>query len=166
MKVNRRIITYCMLLLIGVCTLSAQTKEDKKQQQIREREILKELIDAGNYKIDASMAYPRRGRSVPLTSPYSLEIKNDSVFSHLPYYGRAYSIPYGGGQGLVFSAPVTEYKVTYNKKGEAKINITARTNEDQYKYTITVFPNGSSSINVSMQNRESISFSGQLEMKR
>ena len=43
-----------------------------------------------------------------------------------------------------------------------KINFTAKSPEDQFKFRITIYSNGSSSIDVDMQNRESISFSGDL----
>ena len=48
------------------------------------------------------------------------------------------------------------------KRGAAKINFTAKSPEDQFKFRITIYSNGSSSIDVDMQNRESISFSGDL----
>lgn len=64
---------------------------------------------------------PMRGNSRTLTSSYSLKIKNDSVFSNLPYFGVAYSL--------------------------------------------TIFPNGSASINVLPTNRQSISFTGDMETK-
>ena len=109
-------------------------------------------------------ALPARGRSVTLTSPYSVEIRNDSVISYLPYYGRAYSIPYGGGEGLNFKAPLTDYKLEWDKKETAKIKFSARSEEDKFDFIIDVFSNGSSSIFVNMQNRQSISFQGELDM--
>ena len=74
------------------------------------------LIESENYKIDVNTAMPMRGRSIPLTSSYSLTIRNDSVISYLPYYGRAYSIPYGGGDGLNFKAILQKYKWKWIKR--------------------------------------------------
>ena len=109
-------------------------------------------------------ALPARGRSVMLTSPYSVEIRNDSIISHLPYYGRAYPIPYGGGEGLNFKAPLTDYKLDWDKKGTAKIKFTARSTEDKFDFDIDIFSNGSSTIFVNMQNRQSINFQGEVDM--
>ena len=36
------------------------------------------------------------GKTVYLTSPYSVKISNDSAYIELPYFGVAYSVPYGG----------------------------------------------------------------------
>lgn len=59
---------------------------------------------------------PMKGRSRALTSDYSIEIRNDSVFSYLPYFGVAYNVPYGGGKGLIFNAPITGYRKESLKK--------------------------------------------------
>ena len=98
MRTKKQIFMLLLALLVGIPTLSAQSKKEKKEQK---KEAVKKLIESENYKIDVNTAMPMRGRSIPLTSSYSLEIRNDSVISYLPYYGRAYSIPYGGGDGLI-----------------------------------------------------------------
>ena len=162
MKKKKQIFMLLLALLVGLPTLSAQSKQEKKEQK---KEAVKKLIASENYKIDVRTAMPMRGRSIPLTSPYSLEIRNDSVISYLPYFGRAYSIPYGGGDGLNFRAPLKEYDMKMDKKGNAVIEFVARNPEDRYEFRAKVFPNGSASIDVNMQNRQSISFQGELYIK-
>lgn len=159
MKKSKRICFTILLSFIGASIASAQSKKEKRKQK---ELIVKEIVESENYKIDVTTAYPRRGHMVPLTSPYSLEIRNDSVFSHLPYFGRAYSIPYGGGSGLMFKAPIEKYQMIYNKHGVAKAELTARSEEDKIKFYFTISPNGSSNIDATMQQRESIRFSGEL----
>lgn len=160
MKTNRRIMLLILFIAgTGIFTLQAQNREERKELK---EQTVKEKIESENYRIDINTAYPRRGRMIPLTSIYSVTIRNDSVFSQLPYFGRAYSIPYGGGQGLMFNAPIDQYTMAMGKRGVAKINFTAKSPEDQFRFRITIYSNGSSSIDVDMQNRESISFSGDL----
>lgn len=160
MKTNRRIMLLILFIAgTGIFTLQAQNREERKELK---EQTVKEKIESENYRIDINTAYPRRGRMIPLTSIYSVTIRNDSVFSQLPYFGRAYSIPYGGGQGLMFNAPIDQYTMAMGKRRAAKINFTAKSPEDQFRFRITIYSNGSSSIDVDMQNRESISFSGDL----
>ncbi|NDV59533.1 DUF4251 domain-containing protein [Bacteroides sp. 519] len=161
MKKNHAILLIFLVIitLTGISCATSQKNGNNEEAKL----LLKELIDKGEYSIEATMAYPRRGKSISLTSSYSLKIKNDSVFSYLPFYGRAYNIPYGGGNGLNFTAPVENYLVKYNKKGDATINFNAKTSEDTYKYTINIYPNGSSNIDVIMQQRESMRYSGRLD---
>lgn len=161
MKTIRMIFFLLLVAVIGAPALSAQTKKEKKEMK---QKAVKELVLSEKYKIDVDRAIPARGRSVSLTSPYSIEIRNDSVISHLPYYGRAYSIPYGGGEGLNFKAPISDYKVEWDKKGTAKVRFIARSTEDRFSFNIDIFSNGSSSIFVNMQNRQSISFQGDLDI--
>lgn len=107
MKTNRRIMLLILFIAgTGIFTLQAQNREERKELK---EQTVKEKIESENYRIDINTAYPRRGRMIPLTSIYSVTIRNDSVFSQLPYFGRAYSIPYGGGQGLMFNAPIDQY---------------------------------------------------------
>ena len=162
MRTKKQIFMLLLALLVGIPTLSAQSKKEKKEQK---KEAVMKLIESENYKIDVNTAMPMRGRSIPLTSSYSLTIRNDSVISYLPYYGRAYSIPYGGGDGLNFKAILKEYNVEMDKKGNAVIKFVARNPEDRYEFRAQVYTNGEASINVNMQNRQSISFQGELEME-
>ena len=150
------------VVVFGVFFYFVLYRPQKKEQK---KEAVKKLIASENYKIDVRTAMPMRGRSIPLTSPYSLEIRNDSVISYLPYFGRAYSIPYGGGDGLDFKAPLKEYDMKMDKKGNAVIEFVARNPEDRYEFRAKVYTNGEASINVNMQNRQSISFQGELEME-
>lgn len=162
MKVMRLFSFLLFSVCLGVFALSAQDKQDKKKAK---EKAIKELIKSGDYTINVSMAYPQRGSNVSLTSSYSLEIRNDSVISHLPFYGRAYSVPYGGGNALSFKTPLDEYEVTHSpKKEKYEVKLKAKTTEDTYQFTLDIFLNGSSRINVNMQNRESISFSGELDL--
>ncbi len=89
MKTKKQILMLLLALLVGFPTLSAQSKKEKKEQK---KEAVKKLIASENYKIDVQTALPMRGRSIPLTSPYSLEIRNDSVISYLPYFGRGATV--------------------------------------------------------------------------
>ena len=75
---------------------------------------------------------PMKGRSRSLTSNYSVEVRNDSVFSYLPYFGEAYNIPYGGGKGLIFNAPISQYQTKHLKKGKVQINFKVNNEEDKY----------------------------------
>ena len=118
-----------------------------KSGRSKER-VVREIVDSGRIKIDVDRAVPMAGRSVNLTSPYSLEIHGDSILSYLPYFGRAYSAPYGGGEGLTFKEVATEKEQTSEKKGSSEIKFRVKTKEDVYMFRVEVYPNGSVTINV------------------
>lgn len=148
-----------IVFLFGGQSLYAQSKKEKKEQ--KEKEV-KEMIVSQRFIIDVNRAIPMGGRSVTLSSPYSLEMRGDSVVSFLPYYGRAYSVPFGGGNGLRFEEPITNYTCTYDKKGTAKIQFSTRTDEDTYRINLSIFSNGSATVNFTPVNKQSITFYGEL----
>lgn len=106
--------------------------------------------------------YPMSGRSILLTTPYGLQMKKDSVDVYLPYYGRAYQIPYGGGEGLRFKAPVENYSSKL-KKDRYRITFEATTSEDNFRFSVDLYDDGSANIHVTMRNRQPIHYSGQLD---
>lgn len=148
-----------LVFFLGAPSLWAQSKQEKKEQ--REKEV-KEWIDGKRFTIEVDRALPLRGRSVHLTSPYSLELRGDSVFSYLPYFGRAYSAPYGGGNGMRFEEVMTDYTLSYGKKGKAILKFETRTDDDKYTFFIEIYPNGSATIQVNSVNKQSIGYQGEI----
>jgi len=98
MRLTRLVGFLGIVLFCAGQSLFAQSKQERKEQKER---VVREIVDSGRIKIDVDRAVPMAGRSVNLTSPYSLEIHGDSILSYLPYFGRAYSAPYGGGDFVV-----------------------------------------------------------------
>lgn len=158
MRITLNIIGLSLLLLLISCQSVGHTKKTDEEQ----RAALKEKIDSRVYTIEVDKVLPSGGKMITPTTIYSLTIDTDSVNSYLPYFGRAYSIPYGGGEGLRFQSLIKDYSVTYNKKGKAKISFSTQTKEDLFDFIIEVFPGGSASIRVASVNRQMISYSGSL----
>lgn len=163
MKANQIFALTLVLITGSMCPVMGQNKKEKKQ---RIEQAVSRAIESQNYKISVNRATPMKGGSKYLTSNYSIEIRNDSLYSYLPYFGVAYNVPYGGGKGLIFNEPISEYTTKYGKKGDAKITLELRNSEDSYTYNITIFPDGTSSIQVTPRNRQPISFSGEMDLKK
>ena len=134
-----------IVLFFGGQSLYSQSKKEREEQKAKE---IKEMIENGRFTIEVDRALPMGGRTVHLTTPYSLEMRGDSAISYLPYFGRAYSLPYGGGDGMRFEESITDYQSTFDKKGTARIKFVARTKEDTFRFDVQVFSNGSAIISV------------------
>lgn len=150
-------------LLVISCSSYQPSIQNSSQNAEKKQKKVEQVLNAKNYEIKIQTALPMRGKSIQLTSAYSLKIKNDSLFSYLPYYGRAYSIPYGGGSGLIFKAPLESYAIQKGKQAQHIVKASAQTPEEHFDFTLTIFDNGTTSVHVNMRNRESISFQGELE---
>ena len=150
------------IIMTGCSSVRGLTKEEK----VAKEASLRDAIENRAYTIEVDRMIPMSGSSRTLTSLYSLEINDDKVKSHLPYFGRAYSVPYGGGQGLIFDSMITDYKSSFDSKGKAVIEFKTSTKEDQFVYNVEIFTNGSTSINVKSNNRQQISFHGKASSKK
>ena len=147
---------FLLVILSGCSSAKGLTKEEK----VAKEAVLREAIENRTYIIDVDRMVSASGSSRTLTSNYSLKIDRDNVKSYLPYFGRAYSVPYGGGEGLIFDATVADYNSSYDNKGKTVVEFKTRTKEDQLVYRIEIFQNGSTTININPNNRQSISFYG------
>ena len=163
MKNIRLLFLMGVVLFLGGQSLYSQTKKEKKEQKAKD---IKEMIDEQRFTIDVDRALPMGGRTVHLTTPYSLEMRGDSAISYLPYFGRAYSLPYGGGDGLRFEESITDYQSSFDKKGTARIKFVTRTKEDTFRFDVQVFSTGSAIISVTPTNRQSITYQGELAPKK
>ena len=104
MKTNKLILLGLICLTVAMPT-TAQNRNEKKERTER---AVKEAIAAKQYKINVDRMQPMRGGSRNLTTNYTLEIRNDSVFSYLLRMGipsrwqrvSFTSLPLGGGRFL------------------------------------------------------------------
>lgn len=156
----KKIIRIVFLLLLTIIVTDGYAQ--KKKKNIEFEPAVKEMIEAKNYQIRATTALPNGWRSISLDTRYSLAVKGDSVYCNLPYFGRAYRLPYGGGEGLIFDGVSSDYVLKEGKKGSLDAKFSVRTQEDVYNFIVTIFPNGSSSIKVFSNNKQSIDFMGDL----
>lgn len=99
-----------------------------------------------------------------LSTPYYLKVKGDTVTSYLPFFGRAYSVPYGGGKALNFDGRILRYAAEQVKSDRMVVRMDIVNDETEYVYTVDIFDNGSSTIDVVSHSRETIRFSGNMEM--
>ena len=65
---------------------------------------------------------------------------------------------------MIFKAPVSEYKQSYNKKGTAQIYFRTRSSDDTHQFNVQVFPNASVTIMVTSINRQGITYYGTLDL--
>ena len=154
-----------MILVAGSMLAACATQEERAARKAEQARLVTAALDARDYEIDITRMIPSKGAAKSVSS-YSIEVRNDSLISYLPYIGRAYNVPYGGGKGLNFSAPISNYKESKGKNGLREIEISVTNSEDTYRYYLKVYDNGSSSLNVQSRQREQISYTGDMKLKK
>jgi hypothetical protein len=127
----------------------------------------KDWVTEKNFVFRPQTALPTRGRAIQLTSYFDLKVSKDTMISNLPYYGRAYSASINPSEnGLNFTSTNFDYTVTPRKKGGWEVLIKPKDANDVREMTFTIFENGTASLYVTSNNRESISFNGYITQSR
>lgn len=143
------------------CATSESTRAEKAARKAQLKKKIAEDLSNRHFTIDIDRAYPEsRSGVINLTSPYSVTISGDTIISYLPFFGRAYNVPYGGGKGLNFTGRIRNYEKSVSKKGEQNVRIEVDSDEDNYLYFISIYGGGNASINVQPHQRSHISFTG------
>ncbi|MBR2776450.1 MAG: DUF4251 domain-containing protein [Prevotella sp.] len=159
MKRIKLMTSFIVLMVLGGCA----SAEERAARAAEQAANVKKALTERKYRIAVSRMYPRSGAAKSVSYGYSVEVRNDSLFSYLPYFGRAYQVPYGGGKGLNFSERIGSYHESQLNNGKRHIEIQVKNEEDTYLYTLDIFDNGSSQIDVQSRQREQISYSGNME---
>jgi len=147
---------WLVLVFMASCSSTKSTTESI-------REITRK-VESKDFTVDVNYANPMSGQQIFLTNGYNLRIKNDSAFAYLPYYGVAYSAPYGGEGGIKFAEPMSNYSCLKTKKSDGwDIRFKVKAKENGYDITVNIFINGNSTISVNSFNRQSITFYGELK---
>lgn len=158
---------FSILLVSSACAMlsGCASAEERAARAAEQAAKVTKALEARDYKIAVNRMYPMKGSSKSVSYGYSVEVRNDSLISYLPYFGGVYNVPYGGGKGLNFSERIGSYRESQKNNGERQIEINVTNEEDTYIYLIKVFSNGNSSIDVTSRQRDHISYSGELEVK-
>lgn len=157
-----------LLLPAFASTATAQklTKEEKAAKLEKAFEETRALVESKQFQIDIDRVYPQRGGDVSRFNPRGkITVRDSTAKGNLPFFGRAYSLPYGDGGGIEFDAPMKDLTIkTIEKKKKKTIsfNFTVTGKNDTYQLSIDVAPGGACSVNLTSNNRAQISYSGTL----
>ncbi len=168
MKPIRLIVLLC-LVVVSACGIVRKTPQDKQAEARRVQDIL----DSRSYAFDIDYMIPLRGSGKPV-SAYALRVAGDTLYSHLPYFGEARMVPYGGGKGLNFEEKISSYSDSGASTASARagasaekriITIAVKNEEDSYVFALTVYDSGNAHIHVHANNRDDISYYGLLRLE-
>lgn len=151
------------VLLTACGTSDGLTKPEREALVTRQ---VQEGLDTRHYTIAVDWMKPLGGMARHVTSNYELKVNGDEVDSYLPYIGEAYHLPYGGGKGLNFKGKIENYSITYPTSNRSHIEFMVNNGEDVYHFRIDVFNNGKSIIDIIPQERDAITFDGELKFDK
>lgn len=148
-------------------------------QTFLEPTALSSVIEKKEFDFNATKAFPTNydvinvmnsmpgstgTRILNLDPGNGFNLKKDLFSVALPYFGRAFNASPGDAinGGLRFESKDFRVKQSTTKKGNTMFVITTLDQKESYVFNLEIFKNGSAFLSVSSNNRQPISFDGNL----
>lgn len=143
---------------------SGLAQDSKKSKDSEKGAAVKALIDEPRYVFKVQSVTPMKGGMRQLTPGYTLKVSKDTVSAELPYFGRLYQATPGSSEGgIKFTSTSFDYNTKPRKKGGWDIVIKPKDGGYVQEMYLTVFENGSASLDVNCRDRQPISYNGDVD---
>ncbi|MBL7968291.1 MAG: DUF4251 domain-containing protein [Prolixibacteraceae bacterium] len=154
-----------LILLIGLFfSLTGFEQSGKKEKKAKQQLEMAQLIESGRFRFVARSANSELGYFNQLTSNYDVVFDSLHVKAFLPYFGRAYSVPYGGSGGVKFDLRAEKIERNWNAKKKLYTIMTeVSDSEDSYSLMLTTGLSGYADLKINFRNRRWISYNGVIE---
>ena len=175
-----KIISTACLLLLCFCVQAAEKRDDKNNREAFAQMVA--LVESNLFYIELTDAFPTGNSSVNIKTKYGTRtlggeghislignrgeiVMLDSVaVGRLPFFGRGYTLPYGGDGGIEFNRDKITGRsvkvVNKRKKQYLEYKFSVPVRNDTFNIYMEIYANGTCTMNVTSNNRASISYSG------
>lgn len=144
-----------ILAVFGWGALQAQSENSTKENKIEAS------IKAQNYVFKAQTLLPMNGPTRHLNGDYDLSVSEDKIVSFLPYMGRIYMPLMDPANGpLRFTSTDFTYDAELKKKKGWDISIKPKDVRSVREFNLHVSGNGYATLQVSGNDRQSVTFYG------
>lgn len=153
----------CFNVLIGFSQEKTR-RQLRNEKKVEKQKEIQKLIDAKEFQFVARNSNSQTFRMIDLTAnPNFIKFKPDFIKSEMPFFGRGFSgLGYGGSDtGLKFEGKPEKFVVNKQKKG-FQIDVAVKGSQDFFNMTLFVSFEGSSTLTIISNNRESISYFGEI----
>lgn len=158
-------ISFLMILLSLILTSAfsqeKSKKELKEEESLRKQAETEALVNSKDFVFVARYALPMGASQIDLTSnPNYIRFNPDMMDGYMPFFGTATAgIGLGGDNTIKFKDKPTTFNFEKKKKNyqiEAKV----KGENDIYRLSISVLPEGGASLSIISNNRGTISYQG------
>mgnify|MGYP006352894953 FL=1 len=155
-----RIFLFLPFLLLFGCSSGKQAVAFTKE--------LEDAITTDNWVFFAQQSNPQFNNNRSLDAGYEVRCGKGKLQSYLPYYGRSYSGTgaYANQSPLDFKTDAFTVTKERGRRNSWVLVIRPEGVSDIREYRMTVFSNGSASLDIQMNTRSPMNFTGRLEVGR
>lgn len=154
------------ILILGILFLAFTgfQPSDRKEKKLQKEKEMIELINSGHFRFVASSARSNLGNFNNLGTNYDLIFDSVQVKANLPFYGRAYSVPYGGSGGVKFDLTAEKVEKNWNERKKLfSIHTEVADSQDSYSINLTAGAGGYANLVINFSNRQMINYYGNIE---
>ena len=153
-----------LVLLIFFLVTTGFNSDGRKEKKAKAQLEMAELIQNGRFRFVARTANSELGNFNHLSSNYELVFDSLQVKAYLPYYGRAYMVPYGGSGGVNFELTARSIDKKWNERKKLFfISTELADSEDSYSISLSASLDGFADLTIHFRNRRWISYYGIIE---
>jgi hypothetical protein len=163
MKTSFLLLVFLSIAIPAVLAQESTGHENDKGKHPGKKDQTEVLLNRREFTFKATRAIPSRGSSIDLTTnPNYMNFYPDLVESYMPFFGRAYSgVGYGKDTGLHFKGQPDTFSVD-KKKNNYQVTVNVKGGSDIFRIFLIVSPGGNASVTITSNNREAISFIGEI----
>ncbi|HEY5826422.1 MAG TPA: DUF4251 domain-containing protein [Cyclobacteriaceae bacterium] len=153
-----------VFVLFALLSFLVSTAQSKKEKKAIQAEAIKTAVDARRFIFQAQTASPTGSGIKQLSTGYYFTVLPDSIISNLPYFGRAHQASMASQDvGMKFTSLKFNYTVKNTKKGGWDIKIQTDDVKGAPQVFLTISTSGTTSVRISSNDRQSISYNGYIE---
>jgi hypothetical protein len=155
-----------LLIIILSLPLTFAFSQEKSKKELKEEESLRKqaeteaLVNSNDFVFVAKYALPMGASQVDLTTnPNYVRFNPDMMDGYMPFFGKA-------NAGIGYGDPTIKFKdkpMTFNsekKKKNFQIDAKVKGENDIYRLSLSVLPEGGASLSIISNNRGTISYQG------
>ena len=155
-----------VLILLSLIVTSAfsqekSRKELKEEESLRKQAEIEALVNSKDFVFVAKYALPMGASQIDMTSnPNYVRFSPDLMDGYIPFFGTSTAgIGLGGDITIKFKDKPTTFNIEKKKKN-VQIDANVKGENDIYRLSISVLPEGSASLSIISNNRGTISYQG------
>jgi len=164
--IKRLAIVSLSMLLMALLTYGCETTNQTTATTTTEN--TGNISQGSDWVFTANTAIPQKGSTRQLSIGFNVTFSQKKLVVYLPYFGQAYTGAdlFSGKGPLDFTSADFTIERTAAKKGGWNISIKPKDYREVQSMDFTFYDNGTAYLSVSMQNRSSINFNGNVEQVR
>jgi hypothetical protein len=155
-----------LALILSGCKASSSTagdntKASKNEKKDAQFEQMVTLIEGGEFEYTVQSANPMGGKSIQITSSYTMEATGGVYKAYLPYFGQAHNASYGGDGGVQFEGEPTDLKIDKNSsKRTISITFSIKNKDESLNCNLVTGGGGNGTLTIISSKRSTISYYG------